>query len=102
MIETTEHKATLTVRHGSVVGVRNERLGSVLALTVGAETSRPARLDADQCRTLAAYLIRQAGALDNAAKVNHASAPAVRRTPGLYDRPTPGPLRGIDSHWEKR
>ncbi|MFC8719382.1 hypothetical protein [Kitasatospora sp. NPDC057198] len=102
MIETTEHKATLTVRHGSVVGVRNERLGGVLALTVGEQTTRPARLDADQCRTLAAYLIRQAGALDNATTADRATAPTTRRTPGLYDRPTPRPLVGIDSHWEKR
>ncbi|MFJ1754162.1 hypothetical protein [Kitasatospora sp. NPDC088134] len=102
MIETTEHKATLTARHGSVVGIRNERLGGVLALTVGAETTRPARLTADQCRTLAAYLIRQAGALDNATKADRATAQAAHKLPGLYDRPLPRPLAGIDSHWDKR
>ncbi|MFJ5234736.1 hypothetical protein ACIQBJ_33160 [Kitasatospora sp. NPDC088391] len=102
MIESTEYTATLAARHGSVVGVRNERLGSVLALTVGAETTRPARLNADQCRTLAAYLIRQASALDNTAKADHTPAPTTRRTPGLYDRPVPEPLRGIDSHWGPR
>lgn len=33
MIETTEHKATPIVHFGSVVGVRNERMNGVLALS---------------------------------------------------------------------
>ncbi len=101
MIETTEHKATLTVRLGSVVGVRNERMRDVLALSVGAETGRPARLSADQCRELAAYLARQASVLDREAKAERVSAPKPTAG-GLYDRPAPPPLFGIDSHWEKR
>ncbi|KOV10132.1 hypothetical protein ADK60_38400 [Streptomyces sp. XY431] len=98
MIETTEHKATLTVRLGSVVGVRNERMHGVLALSVGAETARPARLSADQCRELAAYLARQAGELDRAAKVERVSAPEQTAS-GLFDRTAPASRFGV---WEKR
>ncbi|WP_406111314.1 hypothetical protein [Kitasatospora purpeofusca] len=105
MIETTEHKATLTVRHGSVVGVRTERMRDVLALSVGAETGRPARLSAEHCRELAAYLARQAGELDRAAKTERVSAPRTGQqatTRGLYAPFERHPLRGIDAAWEKR
>ncbi|MFB8167351.1 hypothetical protein ACFC60_05265 [Kitasatospora purpeofusca] len=102
MIETTEHKATLHVRHGSVVGVRNERMHGVLALSVGAETGRPARLNADQCRELSAYLARQASVLEREAKAERVSAPKPTAAGGLYDRQPSPPLFGIDSHWEKR
>ncbi|WP_328953699.1 hypothetical protein [Kitasatospora purpeofusca] len=98
MIETTEHKATLTVRHGSVVGVRNERMSGVLALSVGAETGRPARLSADQCRELSAYLARQASVLEREAKVERVSAP-VAAADGLFDRPASPSRFGV---WEKR
>ncbi|MCX4751415.1 hypothetical protein OG455_38955 [Kitasatospora sp. NBC_01287] len=107
MIETTEHKATLTPRFGSVVAVRNDRMGAVLALSAGAETARPAKLNAEQCRELSAYLARQATALEGTEKVEWVSVPTSRQaagasSPGLYDRPTPRPLAGIDSHWEAR
>ncbi|WP_043477451.1 hypothetical protein [Kitasatospora sp. MBT66] len=101
MIETTEHKATMTTRLGAVVGVRNERLHGVLALSVGAETGRPARLNADQCRELSAYLARQASILEREAKAERVSAPRATAG-GLYDRPAPPPLFGPDAHWEKR
>lgn len=103
MIETTEHKATLTVRHGSIVGVRADRMGAVLALTAGAETGPPARLTADQCRELAAYLARQAGELDRAAKTDRVSAPRTgpQTSRGLYAPFERHPLRGIDAAWEK-
>ncbi len=107
MIETTEHKATLSVRHGSVVGVRTDRMGPVLALTVGAQTGRPAKLNAYQCHELAAYLIRQAAELvrdetDEQAPEQANRQAAGRPAAGLYDRRPAPPLVGIDSHWESR
>ncbi|WP_031067111.1 hypothetical protein [Streptomyces sp. NRRL WC-3742] len=102
MIETTEHKATLTVRHGSVVGVRTDRMGAVLALTAGSETGPPAKLTASQCRELASYLNRQATELERAEKVERVSAPKRSEPRGLYAPFERRPLAGIDSHWEKR
>ncbi|WP_043477733.1 hypothetical protein [Kitasatospora sp. MBT66] len=98
MIETTEHKARLSVQLGSVVGVRTERVRGVLALSVGEETGRPARLNADQCRELSAYLARQASVLEREAKVERVSAP-VAAADGLFDRPTSPSRFGV---WEKR
>ncbi|MFJ2775668.1 hypothetical protein [Kitasatospora sp. NPDC087315] len=107
MIETTEHKATLTTRFGSAVGVRNDRMGGQLALSVGAETGRPARLNAQQCRTLSAYLARQATELERAEKVERVSAPTGCQTAGpssggLYDPPAARPQFGIDAYWADR
>ncbi|GAA1403349.1 hypothetical protein GCM10009639_48080 [Kitasatospora putterlickiae] len=105
MIETTEHKATMTVRRGSVVGVRTDRMGAVLALTAGSEAGPPAKLDADQCRELAAYLARQAAELDRTAKTERATTPRTgpqTSARGLYAPFERRPLSGIDAHWEKR